>query len=42
VKLEKESCIKVNTRELDGAPSTKCLPYIHWANGPCYTKPSLL
>jgi len=33
---------KINIRELDRVLSTKYLPYIYWANGPCYTKPSLL
>ena len=29
-------------RELNRVLVTKCLPYIHLANGSCYTKPSLL
>ena len=41
VKLTKESYIRVDTRELDGVSVIKCLPYIHLANGLCYTKPSL-
>jgi len=41
VKSRKKSCIRVNIRELDEVSSIKCLSYIHWANGLCYTKPSL-
>jgi len=41
VKLTKESYIRVDTRELDGVSVIECLPYIHLANGLCYTKPSL-
>ena len=41
MKLEEEPCIRVNTREFNGVPSTKCLPYIHLANGLYYTKTSL-
>ena len=35
VKSRKESCIRVNTRELNRVPSIKCLPYIHLANSLC-------
>ncbi len=42
VKSEKEPCIGVNTRELDGISSTKCLSYTHLANSLYYTKSSLL
>jgi len=41
VKSTKESYIRVNTRELDRVPSTKCLSYIHLADDTYYTKPSL-
>jgi len=41
MKLEEEPCIRINTRELDKVPSTKCLPYIYLANSLCYTKSSL-
>jgi len=41
VKLEEEPCIRVNIREFNEVPSTKCLLYIYLANSPCYTKPSL-
>ena len=34
---ERETLYWVNTRELNGVPVTKCLPYIYLANGPCYT-----
>jgi len=37
IKTKEEPYIRVNTRELNGVPATKCLPYIHLANGPCYT-----
>ena len=36
-KTKKEPCIRVNIRELDRVPVTKCLPYIYLANGFCYT-----
>ena len=42
VKLRKESYIRVNTRKLNKVPSTKCLLYIYWTNGPYYIKSSLL
>ena len=38
IKLIKEPCIRVNTRELDRVPVIKYLPYIYWANSPYYTK----
>ena len=41
VKSVKKPCIQINIRELNEVPSTKYLPYIHLANGPYYTKPSL-
>ena len=41
VKIRKEPCIKINTRELNRVPNTKYLPYIHLANSLCYTKLSL-
>ena len=41
VNSRKKSCIRVNTRELDGVLNTKCLSYIHLANSLCYTKSSL-
>jgi len=41
VKLGKEPYIRINIRELDRVPSTKCLPYLHWADSLYYTKPSL-
>jgi len=37
VKSRKEPCIRVNIRELNGVLFLKCLPYIHLANGLCYT-----
>jgi len=37
VKMKKESCIRVNTRELNRVLATKCLPYIYLANSLCYT-----
>jgi len=42
MKLTKEPCIRVNTGKLDGVSVTNCLLYIHLANDPHYTKPSLL
>jgi len=41
IELKEEPYIRVDTRELNGVPNTKCLPYIHLANSLCYTKPSL-
>jgi len=41
IKTKKEPYIKVDTRELNGVPSTKCLSYIHWTNSSCYTKTNL-
>ena len=41
IKLEEKFCIRVNTKKLDEVPVTKCLPYIHLAYSPYYTKPSL-
>jgi len=41
VKSKRRILYRDYTRELSGVPSTKCLPYIHLANGPCYTKPNL-
>jgi len=41
LKLKSESkritLYRVYTRELDGVPVTKCLPYIYLANSPYYT-----
>jgi len=37
VKSRKESCIRVNIKELNRVLFTKCLSYIHLANGSCYT-----
>ena len=42
MKPKEESYIRVNIKELDEVPSIKYLPYIYWANGLYYTKPSLL
>jgi len=42
LKLRKKSCIRVNTRELNGVLVTECLSYIYLANSLYYTKPSLL
>ena len=41
VKSKEKSYIRVNIRELDRVPDTRCLPYIHLANSIYYTKPSL-
>ena len=41
VKSKEESCTRVNTRKLDGVPSTKYLFCIHLANSLYYTKSSL-
>ena len=40
-KSERITLYRVYTREFDGVPSTKYLPYIHLADSSCYTKPSL-
>jgi len=37
IRIKEEPCIRVNTRELNGVPATKCLSYIHLANSLCYT-----
>jgi len=37
IRIKEKPYIRVNTRELNGVPATKCLPYIHLANGLCYT-----
>ena len=40
-KVKKGILYWVNTRKLDGVPSTKCLSYIYIANSSYYTKSSL-
>ena len=39
--INKRILYRIYTRELDGVPVTKCLPYIYLANSLCYTKPNL-